>query len=397
MRLIFLLILFSGLLLRGRDVVGEMPSLPSGFSSSGSMISISEADDYGGFDFSLGLNSLFDTNITQASGNGPVEVESDWIITPSLHASYLLGGSSFQLGARAEVEAPFYQDRDDFNATNYSLNAFGGYRSRKVVASFTTGISSNSGINRLTSGFTEQFSYNSGLLASYRFSGKTSLLASWDQRDTESRTSGFSDTSSLTAGLSGIWQATSRLSIGPGYRYGVRTGEDDEELTVVGPTLRLDYQLSTKVKLRSSFGLDRSDSPFSGSDTQPNWSLALDYRASARWGFNLTTIQDTQATFSQGGGFDQSTSYRLTYWRQIRRARLELGLSYEDREPIDIPLNAAGLRDTQYTTLSAALTLPVFKRQADLTFSVNWRDQSSSDDQYTWDGWQSGVGIKWQF
>ncbi len=397
MRLVFLLILFSGLLLRGRDVVGEMPSLPSGFSSSGSMISMSEADDYGGFDFSLGLNSLFDTNITQASGNGPVEVESDWIITPSLHASYLLGGSRFQLGARAGVEAPFYQDRDDFNATNYSLNAFGGYRSRKVVASFTTGISSNSGINRLTSGFTEQFSYNSGFLASYRFSGKTSLLASWDQRDIESRTSGFSDTSSLTAGLSGIWQATSRLSIGPGYRYGVRTGEDDEELTVVGPTLRLDYQLSTKVKLRSSFGLDRSDSPFSGSDTQPNWSLALDYRASARWGFNLTTIQDTQATFSQGGGFDQSTAYRLTYWRQIRRARLELGLSYEDREPIDIPLNAAGLRDTQYTTLSAALTLPVFKRQADLTFSVNWRDQSSSDDQYTWDGWQSGVGIKWQF
>ncbi len=397
MRFVFLLILFSGLLLRGRDVVGEMPSLPSGFSSSGSMISMSEADDYGGFDFSLGLNSLFDTNITQASGNGPVEVESDWIITPSLHASYLLGGSRFQLGARAEVEAPFYQDRDDFNATNYSLNAFGGYRSRKVVASFTTGISSDSGINRLTSGFTEQFSYNSGFLASYRFSGKTSLLASWDQRDIESRTSGFSDTSSLTAGLSGIWQATSRLSIGPGYRYGVRTGEDDEELTVVGPTLRLDYQLSTKVKLRSSFGLDRSDSPFSGTSTQPNWSLALDYRASARWGFNLTTIQDTQATFSQGGGFDQSTAYRLTYWRQIRRARLELGLSYEDREPIDIPLNAAGLRDTQYTTLSAALTLPVFKRQADLTFSVNWRDQSSSDDQYTWDGWQSGVGIKWQF
>lgn len=397
MRLIFLLILFSGLLLRGRDVVGEMPSLPSGFSSSGPVISASEANDYGEFDFSLGLNSLYDTNVTQASGNGPVEIESDWIITPSLHASYLLGGSRFQLGARAEVEEPLYQSRDDFNATNYSLNAFGGYRSRKVVASFTTGISLDSGINRLTSDFTEQFSYKSGFLASYRFSGKTSLLASWDQRDTESRTDGFSDTSSLTAGLSGIWQATSRLSIGPGYRYGIRTGENDEELTVVGPTLRLDYQLSTKVKLRSSFGFDRSDSPFSGRDTQPNWSLALDYRASARWGFNLTTIQDTQATFSQGGGFDQSTAYRLTYWRKIRRARLELGLSYEDREPIDIPLNAAGLRDTQYTTLSAALTLPVFKRQADLTFSVNWRDQSSSDDQFTWDGWQSGVGIKWQF
>lgn len=397
MRSVCFLFFLSGMVLRGRDLIGEMPALPSGFSGSDSLISASEADDYGEFDFSLGLASLYDTNIAQASGNGPVEIESDWIITPSLHASYLLGGSHFQLGVRAQVAEPLYQERDDYNATNYSVNAFGGYRSRKVVASFTTGLSSDSGVNRLTSDFIEQFSLKSGFLASYRFSGKTSLLASWDQRDTESRTGGYGDTSSLTAGLSGVWQATGRLSIGPGYRYGVRTGNDDQDLMVVGPTLRLDYELSTKVKLRSSFGLDRSDSPFSGTSTQSNWSVALDYRASARWGFRFISIQDTQATFSQGGGFDQSTSYRLTYWRMIRRARLELGLSSEDRSPLDIPLNAIGLRDTQYTTLSAALTLPVFKRQADLTFNVNWRDQSSSDHQYTWDGWQSGVGIKWQF
>jgi hypothetical protein len=379
----------------GRDVVAEMPSLPSGYST----VNAAKAQDKdrGGLDVTLRLSNLYDSNITHASGNGTDNVVSEWLITPSLQASYLLRNSLWQLGARVGLERDLYQELDEFNATNYSGKAFGGYKSKKVVASFTSGISSTSGFNRSTNGFTEQFSYHSGLLASYRFTGKTSLLASWKQRTTESQTSGFGDTSSLTTGLSALWNATPLISLGPGFRYGTRTGVDNEEFTVIGPTLRVDYQLSTKIKLRSSIGVDFTDSPFTGEDTLWNWAASLNYRASALWGFDLKMIRDTRATYSQGGGFDEISSYRFSYWRKVRRARAELGVSYEDRSPTDSQPTVAGIRDSNYLTFSAALTFPLYKDQADLTLNMIWKDQSTSDRSQSWDGLQTGLGVQWRF
>ena len=265
------------------------------------------------------------------------------------------------------------------------------------MASFTSGISSTSGFNRLTSSFIEQFSYGSGLLASYHFTGKTSLFTSWNQRTTESQTRGFGDTSSVTTGLSALWRMSPLLTVGPGFRHGTRTGVGDEEFTVMGPTLRLDYQLASKVKLRSSFGIDTADSPFSGEDTLLNWSAALTYRASSLWGFDLEMIRDSQASLAQGGGFDEITSYRFNYWRKIRTARAQLGVSFEDRNPTDSQPTLVGVRDSKYLALSAALTFPVYQDQADLTLSVAWRDLSTTAGNSSWDGLQSGLGIQWRF
>ena len=400
MSLFFLFTKRTGLLLFGlsslngfgQNRVAEMPSLPTGYSTANADLT-APAKDIGDLDITLRLKTLHDSNITQVSGRG----ESDWIITPGLDASYELGNSRLKFGARAGLERNLYQSRDDFDGTNYTFNLFGGYQSKKIDASFISGISSISGINRLAGGFTEQFSYKSNLLASYRFTRKTSLLASWNQGTTESRTEGFGDTSSVTTGLSALWRASPLLSVGPGFRYGLRTGYDEAEFTLIGPTLRLDYQLSTKVKFLSTIGLDYAESPFTGEDTLVNWSASLNYRASALWGFDLKMIRDTQASLATGGGFDEISSYRLSYWRQIRKARAMLGASYEDRNPTDSQPTVAGIRDANYLTLSAALTFPIYKNQADLTLNVTWRDQATSDSRQSWDGLATGLGVQWRF
>ncbi|MDA7880925.1 hypothetical protein N9A94_01310 [Akkermansiaceae bacterium] len=389
--LLFGLSVLSGF---GRDVVGEMPALPTGFSHANAIVNAARAgEEPGGLDLTLRFNTLYDSNVTQESGGG----QSDWRYTPRIEVDYLLGNSRWKLGARGTLEYNSYQKRDDFSGTNYSFGFFGGYQSKKLDASFTTGISSTSGINRLAGGFIEQNSFNGGLSASYRFSGKTSLNASWDQSLTESQSKGFGDTSSGTASVSALWKATPLISIGPGFRYGIRTGNDDEEFTLVGPILRLDYKLSTKVNLRSTIGIDYSDSPYSGKDTLVSWSLGLNYRASSLWGLDLETIQDTQATLSTGGGFDEISSFRLSYWRKIRRARVELAVSYEDRSATDSRPTLTVPRDFEFLTLSAALSLPVFRDRADLNFHVNWQDQTEADDDLSWDGFQTGLGLAWRF
>ena len=395
MRSAFFLVYISAGALSAQDQVNEAPSLASGFSggnSFSSLVSASGKNDKG-LELTLGLSSLYDSNLTQLPDGG----ESDLILTPEIAAEYELGNSRWNLGARGKFSYDSYDERDDFSDSNYLLDFYGGYQSRKLDASFTTGISSTSGFNRLAAGFIEQSSFKSSLEASYRFSRKTSLNANWDQRLTESQTEGYGDTSSGTAAFSALWEATPLIRIGPGFRYGIRTGNDDEEFTVVGPTLRLNYKLSTKVKLHSTIGIDYSDSPYSGEDTLLNWSLGLSYRASSLWGFDLESIQDTRATLSTGGGFDEVSSFRFNYWRKIRRARVELGLSYEDRTATDSQLSLTVPRDLEYLTLSAAMSLPVFRERADLKIHVKWRDQNEARDDSSWDGVQTGLSLSWKF
>ena len=393
----FLLALTGPLL--AQDYVASQPAVPAGFFETKAISGASRrtSEDEGGLELTVGLGTLYDSNVSQASGNGVERIESDWVNTPNIEAAYLLGGGHWRLGTRVKAEHRFHQNRDDYDATNYSVSAFGGFQSKKFVASFSTSVGSKSGLNRNAAGFVERFSSQSGLLARYNFTRKTSLLATWDINDQESRTRGYGDTSSMTTGLSGIWQATPLLSVGPGFRYGLRTGDDGEELTVVGPTLRLDYQLSSKVKLRSTLGIDSADSPYSGTDTLYNWSLALNYRASSLWGFDLEAIRDTRATLSSGGGFDEISSYRFNYWRKIRRSKVEIGLEYEDRSPTDSLVSVNGLRASQYLVLSTGVTFPVFQDNAELSLDLNWRDLSSSDRNSSWDGFRTGVGLQWNF
>lgn len=379
----------------GQDQAGETPSLPSGFSSSTSLFSLAEgkSKQFEGLDLSLGFSGRYESNVTQVAS----DKEQDWVYTPKIDIGYLLGNSRWNLSARGNYAYESYQERDDFSGANYSFTLSGGYQSQKLNTSLDLGLSSASGINRIAGGFIEQKSFKSGLSSTYRLSGKTSLDFSWNQTSTESRTQDYGDTSSVTAGLSAMWQATPLISVGPGIRYGVRTGYDEEEFTVVGPTVRFDYELSTKVALNSSFGMDRSDSPYSRDDSQLNWAIGLNYRASSLWGFNLQAIQDTQATLSTGGGFSQVASYKLSHWRKIRKAQVEVAVTYEDRSSTDTRSAAGVTRDVEYLTFSAAVRLPVFRERADMSFYVRQREQTSKNVDLSWDGVQTGLDFTYRF
>jgi hypothetical protein len=380
----------------GQDALRGLPALPSGFYEAAST-RIDDESNFGEWDFSVGLSMLYDSNVTQGSPGGVREEESDFLIQPSLDASYQIGAKYWELGGRGSVSRLSYLETEDFNTTIYSLGTYGKYQSNKLTASFDVGFASNGGVNRLAGNFIEQQTFSTNFAARYRFSGKASASLSWNQSLIESNTEGFADTSSTTLGVSAVWRASPLLNIGPGFRYGVRTGSDDEEFVVAGPTLNADYKLSTKVKLRSSIGLDFTDSPYVDKDQLLAWSVSMNYRASSLWGFDLAMIQDTQATLISGGGFDQTSSYRFSYWRKLRRARLQLGLSLEDREPQDSAGTSVGFRDSTYVRYTASLGFPVLREEVDLNLTLGWQDFSAADDSQSWDGFQSGLSLRWNF
>ncbi|MDB4425012.1 hypothetical protein N9274_00865 [Akkermansiaceae bacterium] len=388
---------------RGQEGAARLPELPSGFyEAAATVIGEEETPSFGKLDFELGLLSRYDSNVTLGAPQGRFEEESDFLIQPSLKSSFQLGSGSgeWRFGLKGDVTRMDFNELDRFNATNYSFGLNGGYQSGRAKLLFNAGYASAGGVNRFVGDLFEQTSVSSRLKGEYNLSPKTSLEFSLSQNSITSGTGGFADTSSTTFLVAGLWQATPLIRLGPAFRYGLRTaevgGSQDQELTVVGPALRLDYKLSTKVNLTSSTGLGFADTP-SGDDELLNFRVGLNYRASSLWGLNLSMIRDTQATLFAGGGFDQVSSYRFGYTRKIRSARLNLGVSYEDRAPQGVTQVVAGFRDSGFLNYTASLGLPVFGKEADLSLDLAWRDFDTADSVQSWSGFQSGLSLKWLF
>ena len=388
----------------GQDGAASLPELPSGFYEAAATVIVSkEEPSFGKLDFELGLLSHYDSNVTLGNPQGLIGEESDFLIQPSLKSSFQLGSGSgeWRFGLKGDVVRMNFQELDRFNITNYSFGLNGGYQSTRTKLLFNAGYASTGGVNRFVGDLFEQTSVSSRLKGEYSISPKTSLEFSMNQSSQESETSGFADIFSTTFLVAGLWQATPLIRLGPGFRYGLRTAEvggpiQDQEFTVVGPALRLDYKLSTKVNLTSNMGLGFADTP-SGDDELLNFRVGLNYRASSLWGLNLSMIRDTQATLFEGGGFDQVSSYRFGYTRKIRSARLNLGVSYEDRAPQGVTQVVAAFRDSSYLNYSASLDLPIFGDVVDLSLNLAWRDFDSSDTLQSWNGLQSGLSLAWSF
>ena len=391
-------------LVNGQEGAASLPELPSGFyEAAATVIGAGEEPSFGKLDFELGLLSRYDSNVTLGAPDGIIEEKSDFLIQPSLKSSFRLGSGSgeWRFGLTGEVARMNFQELDRFNVTNYSFGLNGGYQSGRAKLLFNGGYASTGGVNYFVGDLFEQTGVSATLKGEYTISPKTSLELSLSQNSITSETSGFADTSSTTFLVAGLWKATPLIRLGPGFRYGIRTAEvggpiQDQELTVAGPALRLDYKLSTKVNLTSNIGLGFADTP-SGDDELLNFRVGLNYRASSLWGLNLSMIRDTQATLFAGGGFDQVSSYRFGYTRKIRSARLNLGVSYEDREPQGVTQVVAGFRDSGYLNYTASLGLPVFGDEADLSLDLAWRDFDTADSLQSWAGFQSGLSLKWLF
>ena len=388
----------------GQDGAASLPELPSGFyEAAATVIGAGEEPSFGKLDFELGLLSLYDSNVTLGDPDGIIKEESDFLIQPSLKSSFQLGSGSgeWRFGVKGDVTRMDFNELDRFNVTNYSFGLNGGYQSGRATLLLNAGYASTGGVNRFVRDLFEQTSVSSRLTGNYTISPKTSFELSLSQNSITSETSGFADTSSTTFLVAGLWQATPLTRLGPGFRYGLRTAEvggpiQDQELTVAGPALRLDYKLSTKVNLTSNVGLGFADTP-SGDDELLNFRVGLKYRASSLWGLNLSMIRDTQATLFAGGGFDQVSSYRFGYTRKIRSARLNLGVSYEDRAPQGVTQVVGAFRDSSFLNYTATLGLPIFGDAVDLSLNLAWRDFDTAETLQSWNGLQSGLSLAWSF
>jgi hypothetical protein len=184
---------------------------------------------------------------------------------------------------------------------------------------------------------------------------------------------------------------------GPGVRYTSDTGESGR--TSIGPTLNMNYKLAKKVSMTSQVGMEFSQYQDGGStDPSLTTSIGLNYKASRLWGMNLSLFRGTQAHPTTAGGFDEITSLTLGYTRKIRRASLNLGLSYETNVAQTTGNKATARPDTAYPNYNSSLSMPLFADKATGSVFFNYRGQSgTATTSGSGDSAQTGFRLGWSF
>jgi hypothetical protein len=380
----------------------ELPTAPSGFSDGPTGLapwSGLGSNLLDGLSVDTTFSSTYNSNMSgnQSVANG--EAKDDYILGFGGNLNYLSKRSALTFGGNYRGNYNQYFNHSDYTGYSQGAGLVANYKGGRFTIAATAGMELQRGNNsNYSSSFVEQTSIRSGVTVNYKLSAKTSLRGNFNQNFTSTAGRSYSDTSSYDFGLSAMWKYSALTEFGPGVRYAYRTGGSSQSgRTSIGPTLSLNYKLSSKVALNSRIGMDFS-SYDSGATADPTFSasIGLNYRASDLWGMNLTLYRDTQADTALAGGFTQLNSLQVGYHRQLSRAMWNLSASYQ-LNSYERPGAATPPPDQSNFNLNTSLSMPIFSNTCSASVFVGYREQNSGNASRSWDSVQTGFSISRKF
>jgi hypothetical protein len=395
---------------KSQDALGV--SLPNGFTgnSAPGPSFYNDGFDLTGIRGNLNLNASYNSNVNNGQAGGVVAgpERDDVVVSAALGLNYARENRDWSLGANLNASTNTFLSETEFNAVNYSLGGNGSYTGPSYNLAFNANYASQEGVNRLNAQFIEQSNYSLGLNLGYSLSPLTSLQFSWGHNGTITQTDGFNDVSGNNFNLAAQWQATPLISIAPGVRYSVSTGNGGVgavpgaggfgDFTMIGPSISVNYLVEQTISLQSTVSYNFSEAPSGVESTQSNWSLSLNYQREL-WGMNLGMVRGTQANFLQGGGFDLTTSYNVGYNRQLGFMNGNFGLNagYITRDAEDGGILVGNARNSDFVNVGATLSFPILAERANFNLNASWRKQIADDDDLSFDAFTIGTGLSWAF
>ncbi len=397
----------------------SLPSSPSGFSTlptapngfSGAVATLDtgsglESRILEGVTIVTSLAMTYDSNITQSPGLAEFPVEDDAFLTLGGAVKYLSKASELTFGGDYHGSYSQYFQNADYSGFSQGASLTANYEVGRFRLSGAFGADYNRGANRnYGSVVVDQTTIRSSLAGRYLLSPKTSLAGNFSQSFTTS-SGGFNETQYYDLGASALWKYSPLTEVGPGIRYTYTSDGTGDGRTSIGPTVSLNYKLSSKVSLNSRLGMDFATYE-DGASADPTFStsMALNYRASRLWGMNLSLYRDTQADPRVSGGYYEVTALRIGYNRKIQRATLNLGMSYETTSytlPVftgvvsgNDPIPTAQ-PDRDYFSLDGSLGMLIFGNSSYASVFVRYNDQSGGG-LGSWDSFQTGISISRNF
>lgn len=349
----------------------------------------------GGFDYGIGANVTYDSNFFLSDDYAESEVYSD--ISPWItYRTDPEGGAAFSFEAHYSPSYVFYVNNEDLNAFNQSGGASFTYAATRTSFTVYADYAEVSMSDRFVGGFIEGSIFSYGISGSYQLGPRTSILAGWSASQSDYSSGARSGADVYSSEITGLWDATERLRIGPSVTYTTTESDSTGERDAIALLVKTRYKWGERILLDAAGGLEWAKN----SRSNDGWELGLTGRFSASyefselWSFRAGMRYSTVPSPNNLNYLVNDLSFTSAIIRNFQRSSLELGMgiSFSDYEAVG--LTVGNREDDEFMNAYLAYKRQLYSERVNFEAALRCaRNQGQKD----WSQWQLTTGITVDF
>ena len=350
----------------------------------------------GGFYYGLDGTVTYDSNFFISDDYTQSELTTaiaPWMV----YRSDPEGGADFSFEARYSPVFQIYANNSDFNGVDHTGGASFTYSATRTTIKVYADYSQVSMSDRLAAGFIQGSILNYGITGSYQLASRTSLLAGWSAATSDYDSGARSGADIYTSEVSGLWDATERLRIGPSVQHTLTESDSTGERDAIGLLVKTRYHWGERILIDGSGGVEFSKNSRSGDDGREaglTGRISVDYAFNDRWTFRGALRYSTVPSPTNLNYLVNDLSFTSAIIRSFDRATLEFGLVVSSSDYEAVGLVAGNRQDDDYLSGYLTYRRKLFSDRISSDISLRC---STNDGQNEWSQWQLSTGIKVEY
>ena len=349
----------------------------------------------GGFYFGLDAATIYDSNFFLDADYPESELSAS--VAPwAMYRSDPEGGARYSLEARYSPAFRAYWNNSDLNGVDHSGSVSFKYQSARTSVTLFADYSEVSSADRLSGTFIQGSILNYGIKGSYELGPRTKLLAAWTASSSDYDTGGRAGTDVYTTQISGLWDATERIRIGPAIRHTLSESDNTGERDAIAALVKVRYQWGERIFLDADAGVEfaKNSRLGGGRDAGPAGGLEAQYVLSERWTWKSSVRYAVVPSPINANYIVEDLSFFTALVRHFDRASLEggVGLSFSAYEAVGA---VTGPRDDdQFFHAYLAYRRKLFSDRVAWDAALRY---STNDGQKDWSQWQLSTGVSVEY
>jgi len=349
----------------------------------------------GGFYFGLDATATYDSNFFIQQDYPESEFTTD--LAPwALYRSDPEGGAPFSFEARYSPVFHAYWNNSDLNGIDHTGSVALKYSGARTMLTLFADYDQVSSADRISGGFIQGSILNYGIKGSYQLAARTALLAAWTASQSEYDAGARSGADVYTSQISGLWDATERIRIGPSLRHSLTQSDQTGERDAIAALVKLRYQWGERLFLNAAGGVEfaKNSRLGGGRDSGLTGGLEAQYVINERWTWKSSVQYATVPSPVNLNYLVKDLSFSTSLVRYFERASLEggVGVSFSEYEAVGaVKVNR---EDDEFFNAFLTYRRKIFSDRITSETSIR---TAVNNGQKDWSQWQISTGLRVEY
>ena len=349
----------------------------------------------GGFYLGVDASATYDSNFfldqDYASSEFSAQV-APWVV----YRSDPEGGARYSFEARYSPAFKAYWNNSDLDDVDQSGSFSFKFQGSRTMINLFADYSQVSSADRLSGTFIQGNILNFGIKGTYQLAPRTALQGAWTASMSDYDSGGRAGADVYTTQISGLWDATERIRIGPSLRHTLTESDNTGERDAIAALLKVRYQWGERLFLDASGGIEfaKNSRLGGGRDSGLTGGLEAQYVLSERWTWKTSIRYATVPSPINLNYLVKDLSFTTSLVRYFEKSSLEagVGVSFSDYEAVGTV--ASTRENDEYFQAYLAYRRKMFSDRVGFDTTLRY---SANDGQKDWSQWQLSTGIRVEF